>query len=193
MKQLWEWIFLICIAIASGVFWRLEIEYFGWEGLIWITYFPKTIFLGTLLYGLFLTSDVRLTINERIIHIIFICLIGAAIVYLFRITMGMLYNRFWFYSSIVRILLLSLSIVIFLSPSFITYWHLKIIKLNPQKKYLILSIGLMIFSIFISCYLLDLINHKGGADEIHAFKSGIIIPFLMVSIGVQKIATRFTN
>jgi hypothetical protein len=42
----------------------------------------------------------------------------------------------------------------------------------------------VIISIPFSTFLLELVNHKGGADFIHAIKSGFLIPLWCFSIGL---------
>ena len=35
---------LITLSILAGLLWRLEVEYHGWAGLIWLTYFHFVFF-----------------------------------------------------------------------------------------------------------------------------------------------------
>ena len=64
------------------------------------------------------------------------------------------------------------------------FFILKLFGKNIPLTRLALSVVGIIVSIPLSTLLLELVNHKGGHDYLHAIKSGFIIPLWCFSIGV---------
>lgn len=77
--------------------------------------------------------------------------------------------------------------VSFISLPLLTFLYLRVQNIGVRFKHFVISALFSLASIFAAMLVLKLINHKGGADEIHAFKSGMVIPFLMLSLGYQKL------
>lgn len=38
-KGIWGWLSLVLVAVLAAGLWRVEVEYHGWDGLIWIGYY----------------------------------------------------------------------------------------------------------------------------------------------------------
>ena len=65
-----------------------------------------------------------------------------------------------------------------------TFFILKFFGKHIPLARLVLSVVGIIVSIPLSTLLLELVNHKGGFDYLHAIKSGFLIPLWCFSIGV---------
>jgi hypothetical protein len=44
--------------------------------------------------------------------------------------------------------------------------------------------------LILAIWLLEVVDHRGGADLIHALKSGFVIPLLVVSLGFPLLRAR---
>lgn len=56
--------------------------------------------------------------------------------------------------------------------------------LKPKAKQMGLAIAIYLLACPVSICILAVLNHPGGADAVHTIKSGVIIPFLIVGLGV---------
>jgi hypothetical protein len=54
----------------------------------------------------------------------------------------------------------------------------------------VLSSVLFVVSWPVAVWLLEVVDHRGGADLIHALKSGFVIPLLVVSLGFPLLGMR---
>ncbi|PCI98675.1 MAG: hypothetical protein COB15_05480 [Flavobacteriales bacterium] len=182
---------LILISILSGIIWRIEIEYHGWYGLTWISYFHLTIPIGFLLFMFWANFFIQLTTLKRALLNISALVYGLLIyislryslVYLFgagpKMTFEFLETPRWIW----HLKGFSTFIIIPMIPVGTFYIFKAFGKIVPLKSLLISIIGLLISSP-LSMVFLELINDKGKPDAIHTIKSGVIIPICMFSIGL---------
>mgnify|MGYP001797487838 CR=1 FL=1 len=129
---------LALLAILCGLLWRLEVEYQGWAGLKWVSYFHWAAPLAS--------YDCSI---QLFILIPFIPLGAYLIMRAFRMHLP------W------RILLLSMVGYLLAMP--------------------------------LSVWILEILDHKGGADVIHTIKSGVLIPFWVFALGWLVIKKRDTD
>ncbi|MCR9248871.1 MAG: hypothetical protein NXI20_00550 [bacterium] len=67
------------------------------------------------------------------------------------------------------------------------YLVLKLFKIQPNLKVLLFAIMGFLVSFPASILILEMLNHIGSHDMIHAIKSGVLIPFWVFSIGILLI------
>lgn len=191
MKDKLPTVSLIILSTVVGLLWRIEIEYHGWTGLIWLSYFHLAIPLGFILFLAWGNYFISINFKKRILLNVLAIIYGILIYY--GLGTSLTYNFAGGPSGFLLVMqsakwqlnLMRISLL-FIIP-FIpigTYLILKLFKTVPKFKYLIYSIVGMIISIPISVFLLVILNHKGGQDLIHSIKSGILIPFWVFSIGL---------
>jgi len=182
---------LLVLALLSGVIWRLEVEYQGWAGLTWLSYFHIAIVFG---FGLFLfwaNSLVNIQVGKRIA--MNILAIGFGVFIYVELGYSFAYRLQGGPSGLIREMLTpewissiyrqGMYVLIPLIPigAFLILYAFGIKK---SIKYLTFSVLSMLVSIPISIFILTIFNHKGGSDFIHSIKSGVLIPFWMVSVGL---------
>lgn len=182
---------LVLVALISGILWRLELEYHGWGGLIWLSYFHLAIPIGFVLFLYWANQFVELSWLRRIVFNV-VSLVFATVLYWclaislrYTFAPGPLAFLRDMESSWWELLLHRYSILILLPIIPIgSFLIVKIFRKDLGFKNLILcTIGLIV-SIPISILLLILVNHIGSHDFIHALKSGFAIPFLVFSMGM---------
>lgn len=191
------WFSLIIVALACGILWRVEVEYHGWKGLIWLSYFHYAIPVGFGLFLLWVNWIVSTNWKTRMGLNLF--LIGCSLLLYYALEKTFIYNysrgplamalyfltpkwQFYLYRYLIIIAIL---IVI---PG--AYFILRINNLYLPKAYFGISVLGFIAAIPVSLLILSVSNHKGGSDIIHAFKSGVVIPFLVVSLGILFIGIK---
>lgn len=111
------------------------------------------------------------------------------------------FNVFWFYLRCVVVARIgpypdSLILTIWLLPflwaliplafGWLCRWHGIRIHFGLH----LLSSILFVASWPVAVWLLDVVDHRGGADLIHALKSGFVIPPLVISLGFPLLAAR---
>ncbi|MFM7023289.1 MAG: hypothetical protein ACKOXB_09940 [Flavobacteriales bacterium] len=173
---------LIVTAILCGFLWRVEVEYHGWQGLIWISYFHMAIPVGFTLFLLWTNLLLDMSIKKRMLFIATALLYGIIIFHLLGISLTYMFaggpSGFLLLMQTPRWLFNSLRYSIFILVPFIptgAYFIMRIFKKKVAVKFLLLSIFGFVASIPIAIFLLEIINHKGGADPILNFlqKSGL--------------------
>lgn len=182
---------LSTLSLLCGFLWRLEVELYGWEGLIWLSYFHQAILLGFLLFMWWTNALVQLSQKKQIYFNLAVFMYGIMMYIALKISLTYLFAMGPFalllYTQTPSWLLhLFYYAVFFLIPLIPagTYWILKIFGQKVSLIYLFFAMAGMFFSIPLSVWVLELVQHKGGADYIHAIKSGVLVPFWMFSIGL---------
>ncbi|MBX7227474.1 MAG: hypothetical protein K1X55_15675 [Chitinophagales bacterium] len=182
---------LTLVSLVGGLIWRAEVEYHGWEGLIWIGYFHYAIPLAYGLFILWANIFLQITIKKRVLLNIAPIIFGVIIYLLlklwlvYRYSSGMTGLLMEVLSPRWKLILIRYSIFIIIPLIPIgTFFILKMFKIKIPLKTLVISIICFIISIPLSIALLELVNHKGGSDFIHAIKSGFLIPLWAFSIGI---------
>ncbi len=193
-------IILTLLSLQCGLLWRIEVEYHGWSGLIWLGYFHWAVPVGFGLFLIWANGFVELDGNKRVLFNVVAIVFGALIFYGLGISLSYFFNQPlngintlitvppWKYH-------LFRNAFYFIIP-FMSVGTFLILKLFGKKvgvKRLLLSLVCIILSIPFSTILLELINHKGGSDYIHALKSGFIIPLWCFSIGILFIGKSATK
>ncbi|MBU1076717.1 MAG: hypothetical protein KKH98_05450 [Spirochaetes bacterium] len=197
--------------ILTAVLWRAEIELHGWEGLTWITYYHWAVPAGILLMAGWILICSRFFQIEKSSFLRSILRFGGygLLGYLlFILTSWLLYFLFargpsvfidmmslftflkrsgipeYFFKAKNLPFIFYIAWLLWYAHPFFLYLILKAAGFKTAISNLIISETLFIASGPLAILLLKIISHKGGTDHIHAFKSGFIIPFLFISIGI---------
>lgn len=182
---------LLFLAVFSGLLWRIEVELYGWQGLIWVSYFHIAVPVG---FGLFLIwSNILLDIDwKKRIALNLAAMVFGLLMYVGLVTsltvnfaggpfgfLMLIKTSEWeqnFYRFLIFLLIPMMPIG--------AYLLLKAFQRNPPIKFLAFAVLGITASIPISVLLLKVFDHKGGADLIHTIKSGALVPFWVFSLGV---------
>ena len=177
------------LGIGCGMLWRLELEWHGWKGLNWLYYFHYSIpvvFLCCIVWVNVLTEfssfGKRVALNSIavLLSIAIYISVKTSIVYYFT-SWGIfaeISTPFW------KLNFLRFSVFLMLLWPLLLFILLKILKLDKGKQSLFWSMIVMLFSVPVSIFVLQILNHKGQSDFIHTIKSGVLLPFLVFSVGV---------
>ena len=57
--------------------------------------------------------------------------------------------------------------------------------LKPRAFNIAVSLLIYVLACPVSIAILEMIQHRGGADSLHTIKSGVIIPFLVFGLGLM--------
>lgn len=167
----YSWTTLLLIGLISGLLWRLEIEYYGWNTLKWY-YAP--IHLSPIISLTMLISWFHFTLIGTKKVFIYVCGIGfASILYVFLPTfIKACFPMVPFFPPLV---ICNIPIIAFLI--------LKLFGELTSFKKLLVSYSLMILSFPATLGILILINptHTGVTA---IYKSGFLIPFWIISLGI---------
>ena len=188
---------LIVLSIILGLLWSLEIEYHGWRGLIWLSYFHLSIPIGFALFLVWANTFLNLDWIKRVLINVLGIIYGILIYYSLMISLTYLFvggaRGFILVMETPEWQLNIMRYSIFFILPFIpigAYLVLKIFRSNPTIKYLVFAILGIVVSIPISLLLLEIVDHKGGHDLINTIKSGMLIPFWVFSIGILFISRK---
>ncbi|MBL7220281.1 MAG: hypothetical protein ISS69_09220 [Phycisphaerae bacterium] len=183
---------LIGTGIAAAILWRVELELHGWDGLIWIGYFHWAIPVGAVLFlgWLFSFSPIVGKIRRGA----FVLTTAIVSIIWFQVVMFALYYHFnTGPSAFVEVLSLgdktytlyanTIHAVVPATP-LIFAGLLCVFGLTPKAKDLTLGVLVYILACPVSIVILAVLDHRGGVDAIHTIKSGVIIPFLVIGLGI---------
>ncbi len=192
------YIYLSLVALAAGIIWRAELEWHGWHGLIWLSYFHYAIPINFILVLSWINLNIkgisparRIWLNSSaLIYTFFVAVLVFSAIYYTMIpgargfVLLMSIPR-WAYSFFLVIPLLVVA-----GFSWGVYWILLLFKQKAQKIKVWISMALLLLAFPIASILLKLVQHRGGSNFIHAIKSGFVFPLLVFSIGVLVIGIK---
>ena len=195
-----EWlpsVTLLLIAVAAGIMWRAELEFrSGWASLAWLTFFHWAVPLSVAAFvawaACFATVRRRLTFAAALMGFAVLGYAASEVVlYLFFITgpsagitiaslgsgdFSMGVRRF----EILRGTSMVVWPLIPLSFCFVCRLFGAHITISAA----LVSATLFIISWPLAVLVRGCFEHRGSPDLIHALKSGFVIPFLVVSLGL---------
>jgi hypothetical protein len=182
---------LLALAILCGLIWRWEVDYHGWEGLIWISYFHWAVPLAFGLFLIWANLFVRLPWHRRLglnsVAFVYGCLLYYflvnALVYRFmtgpsamfmHMSMPAWRHYLWGYALLILVPFLPLG----------TYLIMKLFGKHVPWGVVVAALVCMVLSGPLAKTLLDLVAHRGGSDDIHWIKSGFLIPIWVFANGL---------
>jgi hypothetical protein len=175
----WPLTSLILVAILCGVFWRAELEWrWGWATLEWAWQYYWAFLVGAV--GFTSWAIVVAQPLRRLRFSFALMVMFALTLEVFWTLLGFTFNRFllppiWFIIYTTPVLWALVPLIF----GWICRWHSIRIHFGLH----LLSSILFVASWPVAVWLLDVADHRGGADLIHALKSGFVIPLLVISIG----------
>ncbi len=177
--------FLILFSLLSFMIWRTEIEYHGWHGLTWLTYDPISIPIVLSLFVLWINIffNFKNTPDRFILNLLLLFWIVVGSLLIIN-SLKLLFSYYSFFLTEWQLYLFNFIIIVVIPLfPFIALISLKLLKINVPKKYILGSQLLYLGAFPLAIFLLQLSNHKGGPNLIHAVKSGFVFPFLFFSFG----------
>ncbi len=184
---------LAAVALVAAAMWRIELEIHGWGGLDWIDYFHYAIPAG---YALFLGWVGRYApMQSRPRRIMLLLTLGIAASAWYVVVLHAVYFHYQIGGPSFIWLVENLGEERFLLFQSMSAWTIPITPiafllvlycfgLRPGWRRISTAIFIYCLSFPVSIQMLDMIPHPGGADFLHAIKSGFVIPFLVVGLGV---------
>lgn len=172
---------LFAVALLAGIMWRAEVEWRGWSGVAWVRWFHWAVPLGALLFALWLLvfSGARRRWTLAWASLV----LGAAAYETLHGGLMTLYSR-WPQP------IADVHLAFGLCLAAVTLYPLSVwacarrcgvgIRLGPG----LIALGLWAAAVPLAIGILDLTGHIGGADFLHAIKSGVVIPPLLVALGL---------
>ena len=183
------------VGLATGVLWRVELEMrWGWASLDWIDSFHFAAPLGVALVLGWMAWVMRdLPQRSRIRLLAGIGLLGA-IGYFAGPLAVTIHSSRW-----LGMMPIWQGVPMYLSP-FIVYGALGVFYfgsiwyfVKPGRAGLVAGVILYVMALPIAGSILWMVNHRGGADLIHAFKSGFIFPPLVWALGMPLVTCRSSS
>jgi len=197
-RSVWAWVSLVAVALVCAGTWRVEIEYHGWTGLLWIEYFHWAVPFGV---GLFIFWAVFFnnTLTRSLKVLFAYALGGVALVGILATDWSLTtlcedgpraFIRYIMVPSWERTMDSSLAIVWLVSVPVLLASVAHFAGLRMTWRRLALSeliwlasplFGMLVIVVFF------LHGHAGqsyGPDFIHAVKTGFVIPPLVVALGI---------
>lgn len=180
---------MLIVALLCGVLWRAELEWrWGWATLEWAWQFYWAFPVGTALFVAWVAAVARVPpINRLVVGLLAFFLIG--------------FEFFWCYLRYAVVRWIGpypdfLILAVWMLPLFwallplvfgwLCRWH----GIRVHFGLHVLSSVLFVVSWPVAVWLLEVVDHRGGADLIHALKSGFVIPLLVVSLGFPLLGMR---
>lgn len=183
---------LILTGIAAGILWRVELELHGWAGLDWIGYFhwaipaSSALFLGWLLWFLPTSSKVKriaFVLTAAIVGVIWFRVALFALVYRFNTGPSALIKVIALGDNTYAVYANTIDVVVPVTPLLLAGLLLAF-RMKPKAGDLVVAILIYTLACPVSIAILAAVDHRGGADAIHTIKSGVIIPFLVIGLGI---------
>jgi len=173
---------LFVLGLLGGLVWRLEIELrFGWLNLDWIGAFHISGVLlpvfGAIWLWVFVPAK---TFGQRLIRSVIALACGLAAYVAYATCFGMLYSRLMF-SPVLAIALVVVGLVVI--PWVISFFGWCFTPFFSHWIWLILPV-LFFAGVQLAIFLLRITGHRGGADVVHAVKSGFLLPLWIWAAGI---------
>ncbi|HVK71657.1 MAG TPA: hypothetical protein VM694_44690 [Polyangium sp.] len=169
------------LALLAGALWRLEVEWRGWEGLRWAGYFHFAVPIGVASFlvwtWLFLDVPSR---RRRAAIIAVLALFAAIAVPLTEASLRTVFSRF----SFVHPLPWPVLFWWLLSPSLVV-GVLRAFRVSVESRRWVLGQALFVAAWPLATLVTQVIPQHGYSDAMHAFKSGLVVPFFVVALGLS--------
>ncbi|MFO1489641.1 MAG: hypothetical protein U1F77_17870 [Kiritimatiellia bacterium] len=180
------------VALVAAAMWRIELEIHGWGGLDWIGYFHCAIPAGYVLFLGWVGRYAPVQSRPRKIWLLLALGITACAWFLvvnyaayFRFVGGPVFLMLMMHFGEENVMLIHrMSVLAIPLTPFAFLLVLYCFGLRPGWRRITTSLFIYCLSFPVSIQMLDMIPPPGEADFLHAIKSGFVIPFLVVGLGV---------
>jgi len=168
------------VAVLAGALWRLEVEWRGWAGLAWIEYFHLAVPVGVALFLVWTWFFLDVASGRKRAAVVAVLALFASLAVPFtEWSLRMAFNRFFFMRGFLKLLLFWW----LLSPSLVA-GVLRAFRVPVTLRSWALSQALFVGAWPIATAVAEVFPQHGYADAIHAFKSGLVVPFFVVALGI---------
>jgi len=184
-KKTYSAIGLIAVATVATAVWRAEVLAHPQGGWDFVAYTHLAVPLGIGLFIAWLAVVAPVPTLARRMGLVAVTVMGAAIWYpLLRFAMLAPYSWLMFDSSVtLRIKLYSVYVLMPLTPVLFA-WLLWCFGAKPKASQLVVSVLIYVAAVPTSAGLLRLFHYEIERYLVDAVKTGLIIPFLIVGLGV---------
>jgi len=190
---------LALVAFIDAGLWRLELEWHGWDGLAWIDWFHAAVPAGIALFLGWVLLVAPLALRGRLRLAVMLAVAAAVLG-----TLAAWSLRLGFATGSRALPLATMSPVlhtvlritwlpVLLSAPIATCVIARSAGLRVTLLHAGISIALFCAALPISRALLVVTTHRGGSDAVHALKSGFVIPWLVIALGIPFLRTRSTR
>jgi hypothetical protein len=174
------WGSLVFVAALAGALWRAEVEHHGWAGLRWIAYFHWAVPAGVAGFLAWVAWWVdAATPRRRLTLTLSLAAYAALAIPATEASLRMLFTRWgppslWVLPLFAWWLLAPTSVAVLLLFN----------RTPPGWRRWLASQGLFIAAFPVATALIHLAPQHGHSDLLHALKSGLLAPWLVLALGV---------
>lgn len=207
---------LLLIAGASGLGWRFEVDSRGWRSLDWVDYFHVAFPAAMAAFVVWALATVRLVhrlspARTGVLGVLLVPIATAGYFLIPAILLGAyggwgggllstelarnplltkeLPRLFSNSSHALELLFKDLAFwSAWLAPTVAIWLSLRATGVRSRLWSVPLSGTIQFWAWPVACWGLAIVDHIGGSDPIHALKSGFVIPFLVVAVGIPFLA-----
>ena len=181
---------LVLLSLICAFLWRIEIELrWGWAGLDWLSSFHYSALVICFLFSLWLHHCAPCSRARDSVGRSMLAFCGGLASYVsYYFAFSMIYGPFA--APVLRII--SLVIILIAIPLGVCILA-KRFSITFPKFYWLLVPLLFAASFLLSSILLLITNHPGGADPIHAIKSGFIFIGFVIAAGLPFLGFQKTE
>ncbi|MCE5278651.1 MAG: hypothetical protein ABFD92_13410 [Planctomycetaceae bacterium] len=198
MKKHLPWLSLVSVGLLAAAGWRIELDWHGWDGLIWLKYghwaVPAGMVLLTIWVAIFCGAD-------RIWKRVLLPISFAAYVYGSWVAFANSVDFHWSGPPQNFLMLLAygeeklqryhyLIYVVYAAIPLVGCALAGLWQWRLRPLLWLISAAIFLASCPVAIALLWATDHIGGPDEIHAIKSGFIIPMLMIGMALPFLPPR---
>ncbi|MCB9677170.1 MAG: hypothetical protein H6737_18780 [Alphaproteobacteria bacterium] len=171
---------LVALAALLGVVWRGEVEWHGWDGLRWVGYFHWAVPVGGIAFLAWLASTPVVRAVGRRWGLLGIALPHAVLsIWLTHECLFGMFNRFAVGAPFFLLVLFANA---FFAP--VVAWGVGRVLHHPLPAWsLLASVTLSVGTPFLAYAALGVIDPL-HADAIHAVKTGMAVPFVVLAFGL---------
>jgi hypothetical protein len=170
---------LLTLAVAAGVAWRMEVEWrFGWPGLLWTTGHYGIVPVAVALFIAWVVWVTPVRNRPGFIGVLVVYALPATLVA--DLALHAEFGRFGPSS------LLALMVWLMIPLSFCLICRLFGAPITALR--VVGAAVLFAASWPVAAFVRGFFEDRGGSDFIHALKSGFVIPFLVISLGLPLLA-----
>lgn len=180
---------LLFFALLSGIIWRIEVEYHGWKGLIWLSYYHLAIPSALVLFLIWSNISIQLKLPQRIGLNLTAIVLAVAV----TILLEQSFRRTFFFGPSALLYIISDDPLKFLAHA--DYFIVGLLPVSMalisrifgivcKPVFVVISTVVMAVSPDVTVILLDVFKDKGNPDYIHAIKSGYLMAFWFLALGL---------
>jgi hypothetical protein len=176
---------LVAVGLLAGGLWRAEVEWHGWGGLTWIGYFHLAVPVGAAAFIAWVAWANRHLPRWHRIFVVLVLALATAVTYgVTKESLSTVYTwSSWYYGAGDLIWRAQARVWWYLIPTLYAVLA-RALRLGVGFWRVVLAHWLFIGAQPLCIGLLFVAHRPSEANFLHAIKTGFIIPFLTVAIGI---------